>query len=259
MRLTIIHYILGISLLTNLPNVLLAQDLKGGKIIYEQVVDYELEGAYDEPIWEDYIANIPKSGKSFHMLSFTREHSFYAEDLSRKEKPHQELSKAIMKANYYKAPQAKINQIYYDFAKKEKIEQLTFMTRAFLVESATETHNWKLNNRRKKIMDYVCMGADLQLDGETLTAWFTPQIPISIGPSNYHGLPGVILGLEKEEQVFLLATSVQLEAPEGKLIEQLANGQPYKSAAFAEVVQQKQKEFLKMRETEKNEVKKSKY
>jgi GLPGLI family protein len=25
------------------------------------------------------------------------------------------------------------------------------------------------------------------------TAWYTPQIPVSNGPRNYHGLPGLIM------------------------------------------------------------------
>ncbi len=248
-------YILGLCFLIH---PLLAQDLQGGKIIYEQVVDYQLEGAYDDPLWDNYIADLPKGGKSFHALYFTTMQSLYMEDLSRKEQPHQGLSKAIMKANYYKKPQAKINQVYYDFSKKEKVEQLTFMTRPFLVESTAETHNWKLNNQRKKIMGYVCMGADLEVEEATITAWFTPQIPISTGPGIYHSLPGTILGLEKEGQVFLLATSIELEVPKENLIDRLDKGQSFKSAAFEEVVQQKQEEFLKMRKAEENEVKKSK-
>ena len=27
----------------------------------------------------------------------------------------------------------------------------------------------------------------------TISAWYTPQIPVSAGPGNYHGLPGLIL------------------------------------------------------------------
>ena len=30
---------------------------------------------------------------------------------------------------------------------------------------------------------------------ETITAWYTPQIPVSHGPAEYGGLPGLILEL----------------------------------------------------------------
>ena len=33
---------------------------------YEQIIDYKLEGAYDDPRWGSYIAELPKEGKTFH-------------------------------------------------------------------------------------------------------------------------------------------------------------------------------------------------
>ena len=38
---------------------------------------------------------------------------------------------------------------------------------------------------------------------KTITAWFTPEIPVSLGPLNYWGLPGLILELNEEKNIIL--------------------------------------------------------
>ncbi len=35
-----------------------------------------------------------------------------------------------------------------------------------------------------------------------VVAWYTPQIPVSNGPGEYWGLPGLILEINAEEQQF---------------------------------------------------------
>ena len=91
----------------------------------------------------------------------------------------------------------------------------------FLIKDKLEKVDWKLEPETKNIGEYACFKAtttreqekreggisinkEKDLDTEeqkkapeketiTITAWYTPQIPISTGPGNYHGLPGLIL------------------------------------------------------------------
>ena len=53
-----------------------AQEIEGGKVVYERIIDYKLEGVYDDPFWDSYIADLPKQGKSIHQLSFTMNYDF---------------------------------------------------------------------------------------------------------------------------------------------------------------------------------------
>ncbi len=245
-------------MLLTYPVSLSAQDISGGIITYEQIIDYQLVGAYDDPRWDNYIADLPKKGKSVHQLSFTLSQSLYEEDQSKKEVASEQLKKAIMKANYYKAPKPKVKQTFTDLNKKELLEQVEFMTRSFLIEKGYESKAWKLTARKKKVLDYVCMGAELEVGNETLTAWFSPQIPVSIGPGNYHGLPGIILGLEKNDEVFLLATKVDLENPPEDLTSRVTKGRRLSQADFDQIVEEKTKEFKETRAAEKKAVSKSK-
>jgi GLPGLI family protein len=235
-----------------------AQEIRGGSISYEQIIDYQLEGAYDSPIWDSYIAELPKQGKVAHILTFTRVEALFEEDLSKKELRSEHLRTAMEKANYLRTPKPEVKQVYMDLETQKRIHQLEFMTRSFLVEYKLEALPWKLTNKQKKILDYVCMGAELVLGEETLTAWFTPQIPISVGPGAYYGLPGLILGLEKNEEVFLLATSVDLKVPQEDLSSRLNKGKKMSEKAFEKVVEEKTEEFKKDREAKKNAGKGSK-
>ena len=47
-----------------------AQNIQGGTITYEQVIDYQLEGAHDDPRWDNYIADLPKTGNKGFGKSF---------------------------------------------------------------------------------------------------------------------------------------------------------------------------------------------
>ncbi|WP_445714457.1 GLPGLI family protein [Flavobacterium sp.] len=70
--------------------------------------------------------------------------------------------------------------------------------------------NWKLTNESKIIDGYTCYKATneyivVNSKGtfkHPVIAWFCPQIPISIGPRGYGGLPGLILELQEWNNVF---------------------------------------------------------
>ncbi len=62
--------------------------------------------------------------------------------------------------------------------------------------------NWILLKESKKIGKYNCFKATTEIivnskgRKQKIIAWFTPKIPISLGPIGYNGLPGLILELE---------------------------------------------------------------
>lgn len=233
-----------------------AQSIEGGTVTYEQVIQYGLEGVFDHPKWDAYIADLPKSGKAIFTLTFTSESSLYQEDFNKKEPMSRQLQGALSKANYGKPPKEKLVKLYYNFPKKEQLEQVEFMTRFFLIASPIEGKGWKLTTKKKKVLDYVCMGADIEMGDETITAWFTPEIPISVGPEKFHGLPGLILGLEKNEEVFMLATAVDLSAPNEVDISQPQKGQKVARQKMEKIKVEKIKEFEANRKAKKSGVKK---
>jgi GLPGLI family protein len=72
---------------------------------------------------------------------------------------------------------------------------------------------WSLVNGSSRIIcGYDCQKATQNLAGSQLTAWFCMEIPLSDGPMDYYGLPGLILGLEMPLGN-LTATKVDLSVP----------------------------------------------
>ena len=63
---------------------------------------------------------------------------------------------------------------------------------------------------------------DIEIPKETqVTAWYTPQIPVSQGPGDFWGLPGLILEVNTDKTIILCSKiimnsqeKVQIKAPE---------------------------------------------
>jgi GLPGLI family protein len=71
---------------------------------------------------------------------------------------------------------------------------------------------WEITGETKTINGYTCYKANylkkqIQLDKEFIykaVAWFCPEIPMSFGPAEYSGLPGLIFHLQSNEFSFIL-------------------------------------------------------
>lgn len=62
--------------------------------------------------------------------------------------------------------------------------------------------DWKITNETKMILGYKCKKAKGEFRGRVYNVWFTTQIPISLGPWNIDGLPGLILAAADKAGVF---------------------------------------------------------
>ncbi|WP_121666443.1 GLPGLI family protein [Mesonia aquimarina] len=60
--------------------------------------------------------------------------------------------------------------------------------------------NWEITKETKKIISYECIKAihkyEVKGKQKEIIVWFTPNIPVGVGPVRYRGLPGLILGVE---------------------------------------------------------------
>ncbi len=61
-----------------------------------------------------------------------------------------------------------------------------------------EKTKWDLTQESKMIGKYKCFKAiDINIDNKIsykhTEVWYTPSIPVSFGPKNFHGLPGLVL------------------------------------------------------------------
>ena len=222
----------------------IAQAPLGGTIVYTRTTTYNFEPTgIDE--WDAYAKTLPTEGKFEKVLYFTTDASLYDESTLEKEAASISQQKAEFFVSYGKPPKPSLKSLYIDFQEESRTALMEFMTREFLVESPLESRGWKLDPTRRKIGKYVCMKATIMLEGDTVTAWFAPEIPIPAGPAEYYGLPGLVLAVERLGETVLLATSVNLTPPPTELLVRPEAGKKTSPEAFEQIVEEKIEEFKK--------------
>ncbi|RAR74145.1 GLPGLI family protein [Flavobacterium aciduliphilum] len=79
----------------------------------------------------------------------------------------------------------------------------------------------------------------------TITAWYTPEIPINQGPEGYWGLPGLILEVN-DGRTTILCSKVVLNAKDKVEIKAPTNGKSVSQKEYDETVIKKMEEFREM-------------
>ncbi|MBC7438758.1 MAG: GLPGLI family protein [Flavobacterium sp.] len=168
---------------------------------------------------------------------------------------------------------------------KEKIfcVDKEMMGKEFLVKDTLAKLKWKMETETKKIGNYTCYKATAQQavsksdfrnfrrktqeenkdkkdDKEkstnfmdtmelpkevTITAWYTPEIPINQGPENYWGLPGLILEVNNGKTT-ILCSKVVMNNKDKKEIKAPINGKVVTQREYDEIVTKKIEEMKEM-------------
>ena len=137
-----------------------------------------------------------------------------------------------------------IGKIYKNAQDKISINETEMMGKFFLVTEDLEKTKWKMSGESKKIGQYTCykatytkqveekvfsFGSWNQTNGTNqpkkpkkmrdveVVAWFTPEIPVSSGPSWYQGLPGLILEVSDDDTT-ILCTKIVMNPKENTKI-----------------------------------------
>jgi GLPGLI family protein len=107
-------------------------------------------------------------------------------------------------------------------------------------ESTDETKKPEGEAKKTNFME------DFELPKEvTITAWYTPEIPISQGPENYWGLPGLILEVNDGKTV-ILCSKIVMNSKEKVEIKSPSNGKEISQKEYDETVTKKMEDFRQM-------------
>ncbi len=157
-----------------------------------------------------------------------------------------------------------------------------FMGKEFLIKDSLPQLEWKLEGETRKIGDYTCYKAtavkpvsqsdfrnfrrkenadEIKKENDdkstnlmdqfempkdvTITAWYTPEIPVNQGPENYWGLPGLILEVN-DGKTILLCSKVVLNTKDKTEIKAPTTGKVVGQKEYDEIVVKKMEEMRQM-------------
>lgn len=109
-------------------------------------------------------------------------------------------------------------------------------------DKKANTANTKPQEKKTNFMDDVEMPKEI-----SITAWYTPEIPINQGPENYWGLPGLILEVNDGKTV-ILCSKVVMNVKDKVEIKAPTNGKVVTQNEYDEIVVKKMEEWREMRQ-----------
>lgn len=163
---------------------------------------------------------------------------------------------------------------YKNVKTNSQIQQQEFYGKKFLIKDVLQPIEWTLGSATKKIGNYTCYKAttfiptddllwysfswsrmrvpsddiesdevsETQVDVTQVEAWYTPQIPVRHGPSDYWGLPGLILEVSAGDTT-MLCTKIVLNPNEKIEIKAPRKGDVLAKSEYQDLIQNKMLEF----------------
>lgn len=125
--------------------------------------------------------------------------------------------------------------------------QVVIGDKLVVVDDQQPKRKWKVMNELREIEGYMCVKAVTKdtTKNQTITAWFTNQIPISSGPEGFGDLPGMILMLDINDGTCIIeATSITTDIPQHPIPKKL-KGKRVSHAKYQEMISKFMKESIK--------------
>ncbi|MGO3181589.1 MAG: GLPGLI family protein [Aequorivita sp.] len=203
----------------------------------------------------DLIKQIQDQLQKEYRLTFTDEESMYEEEAKLETpKPASSSGVTITLANN--------NEVLYRNLKDSTyVNETEILGKLFLIQDKLKTIAWTLEKETKNIGQYTCFKATYEreekkekydyqeeeayevMETVVTTAWYTPQIPMSQGPDEYWGLPGLILEVN-EGEVSLLCYKVILNPADGIDIKVPSKGKKIDQEKYDFISERKHAEML---------------
>ena len=134
---------------------------------------------------------------------------------------------------------------YTDLDVRTVTEQKDFLGRTFLIRGDRPEYAWRLTGQQSEYLGFACQQAVTEADSATVEAWFAPELPVSVGPASFGGLPGAILVLSIDDGNLTTwnATHVSPGMPEEALMAPPEKGREVTQEEFAAIVKEKTEEM----------------
>jgi GLPGLI family protein len=206
-----------------------------------------------------------------YVLTFNKEESFFKED----EKLDVDAMSGATNSwgkNFRQGDQ------YKNVKTNSQVQKQEFYGKLFLVKDSLQPIEWTMGDETKQIGNYTCFKATASVATEDLDwynfswdrlgnnnyekksdstkvetkqkeiqmtdieAWYTPQLPVMHGPSEYWGLPGLILEVSAGNTT-MLCTKIVMNPDEKEKIEAPNKGKEITKKEYQKTIVQKMIEF----------------
>ncbi len=222
------------------------------------------------------VAQMMKSAlEKTYILTFNKDESIYKEQEKLDAAPMNPGFK-MMLSSYSPGAQ------YKNLKTGQIVEENEFFGKQFLVTDSIKTLDWQITKESKTIGQYIAFKAtaikkvdpndysmarpkkkdekeNAEVKKDTaqpqdpmdmieipeeieVTAWFTPQIPVSNGPGEYAGLPGLILELNVYRTT-LLCSKIVMNPKDSEKIEPPKKGKEVTREEYIKIVKEKTDEI----------------
>jgi len=265
----------AILLIFSTSNVLFAQDFQG-EAYYFSKSTMEL-GSFGATMSEAQKKQIQSRLKNrlekTYILTFNVEESMFIED---------EKLDAISGATDSWGKNFTPGAQYKNIKTNTLLQSQEFYGKQFLVRDKLLELEWNMTSESKQIGEYMCMKAVALVPSEQLSwydfswdnarqkdneekeatkasdstamiqikmtqieAWYTPQIPVSNGPMEFSGLPGLILEVSADNTTMLCSKIVMNPAEKSK-IEAPEKGKEVTKMEYQDIISKKMSEMRSM-------------
>ena len=243
-----------------------SQDFQGVAIYQAKMkLDIELDSTKIPKEQHDAIREmIRKQSEKTYELSFSKTTSIYKEE--------EKLATPGKGSGGMVLGGSSDDILYKDTKDKVFVNQTELFGKGFLIKDSLSVFDWKMENETKMIGAHLCFKATTQkqisatkmrsfgqkkseiekeksksdkLETITVTAWYTPEIPVNNGPKEYWGLPGLILELNADK-LQLLCTKIVLNPKDKKPIVAPDKGKEVSQNEYDEIRIKKIKEMKEM-------------
>lgn len=247
-----------------------AQQQFSGKAVYESKRDMsklKVEGNSMTPeIQQRILEQMKKNMEKTFVLDFDKTTSLYKEE----EKLESPLADAGSGVRVRVSTRG--GNLYKNVKEKRYVDENEIFGKEFLIKDALTDWKWEMSSETKMIGDYTCYKATairnkiaeskpkdkksvLNLE-ETepkevrVTAWYTPDIPVSQGPDDYWGLPGLILEVN-DGNTTILCSKIVFNPKEKTQIKEPTKGKVVTQNEYDTILRKKAEETFEVSKNEK--------
>jgi GLPGLI family protein len=204
-------------------------------------------------------ASLKKQMEQNYILSFNQTESTWKKEESLGGGP---ATASAGGAVFMVASSGEGSTLYKNIADQSFLEEQDMMGKAYLVKDMLEPVEWVLSEETKKVGNYTVQKAsytrivdskrfstgmtEMENVKDTLqvTVWFTPEIPVSHGPENFFGLPGLILEVQNQGRT-LICEKIELNPSANPVvIERPSKGKEITQAEFRTVQEEGMKQMM---------------